>query len=309
MLFGRKTPPAAPKADSPTPPQPGARPFTAGEAGNSMSPLASLNAQPGGPMSGPPTGAHAPAAAAGIPAPSSMAPTMAQALSDAQPAYPAYPDMPSASKGPDMNSIPKPPSAPSVPGAGFKPDVPRRVVDLPGSAVRQPAAPIPSAGMQAAGMQAAGMQAAPVPAAPVQPAAHVPAMPEQRRLIVGRDISLSGEIGSCDVVVVEGTVEAKLRDGRSVEIAETGLFKGSVEIEEADIAGRFEGDIIVRGRLTVRATGKITGSIRFGELAVDAGGQLIGDIQLYSAAATAARPAAPAPVAAEPAPAPAAEAV
>jgi cytoskeletal protein CcmA (bactofilin family) len=212
---------------------------------------------------------------------------MAHALADTQHAAQAYPDMPSASKGPDMNSIPKPPSAPSVPGAGFKTDVPRRVVDMPGSAPRQPSIPV------------ATPAAAPVAQAPVAPAPLAPAMPEQRRLTVGRDISLTGEIGSCDVVVVEGTVEAKLREGRLVEIAETGLFKGSVDIEEADIAGRFEGDIAVRGRLTVRSTGKITGSIRFGELAVDAGGQLIGDVQLYAAKAAAApaqQVAAPAPV-------------
>ncbi|MFP5514499.1 MAG: polymer-forming cytoskeletal protein [Alphaproteobacteria bacterium] len=259
MLFGRKTPPAAPKADSPAPPQPGARPYAPGEAGAVSSPLTSLNNPvPGQLPGGDPTSAVAAGAAA---------PSMAHALADAQHAAPAYPDMPSASKGPDMNSIPKPPTAPSVPGAGFKTDVPRRVVDMPGAAPRQPSIPVAT-------------PAAPVAAAPVPVA---PAMPEQRRLTVGRDISLTGEIGSCDVLVVEGTVEAKLREGRLVEIAETGLFKGSVDIEEADIAGRFEGDIAVRGRLTVRSTGKITGSIRFGELAVDAGGQLVGDIQLYGA--------------------------
>ncbi|MBP2306250.1 hypothetical protein GBZ48_12940 [Azospirillum melinis] len=265
MLFGRKTPPAAPKADSPVPPQPGVRPYTPGEPGAVSSPLASLN-----------NPAHAPASApTSAVAAGAAAPSMAHALADTQHAAPAYPDMPAASKGPDMNSIPKPPSAPSVPGAGFKTDVPRRVVDMPGSAPRQPSIPI-------ANPAAAPVAQAPVAPAPVAPAPVAPAMPEQRRLIVGRDISLTGEIGSCDVVVVEGTVEAKLREGRLVEIAETGLFKGSVDIEEADIAGRFEGDIAVRGRLTVRSTGKITGSIRFGELAVDAGGQLIGDIQIYS---------------------------
>lgn len=281
MLFGRKTPPAAPKADSPVPPQPGVRPYTPGEPGAVSSPLASLNTPGSAPGS---------AVAAGA-----AAPSMAHALTDPQSASPAYPDMPSAPKGPDMNSIPKPPSAPSMPGAGFKPDVPRRVVDMPGSAPRQPSIPVatPAAAAQA-----------PVQA-PVAQAPMAPAMPEQRRLTVGRDISLTGEIGSCDVLVVEGTVEAKLREGRSVEIAESGLFKGSVEIEEADIAGRFEGDISVRGRLTVRSTGKITGSIRFGELAVDAGGQLIGDIQLYGA-----RPAAaPAPAQAPVGQVPAAEAV
>ncbi|HEY0836305.1 MAG TPA: polymer-forming cytoskeletal protein [Azospirillum sp.] len=164
-----------------------------------------------------------------------------------------------------MNTTPpKSPAAPTIPGSSFKPDVPRRVVDVPGVAPRRPD----------------GL-AAPAPVAAPEPVA--PAAADQRRLIVGRDISLSGEIGSCDVLVVEGTVEAKLRDGRSIEITETGLFKGSVEIDEADIGGRFEGDLSVRGRLTVRSGGKITGSIKYGELSVEAGGQLIGDVQVLSA--------------------------
>ena len=108
MLFGRKTPPAAPKADSPVPPQPGVRPYTLGEPGAVSSPLASLNApaQPPGP--GTPAAASAPTSAV---AAGAAAPSMAHALADTQHAAPAYPDMPSASKGPDMNSIPKPPSA------------------------------------------------------------------------------------------------------------------------------------------------------------------------------------------------------
>lgn len=170
---------------------------------------------------------------------------------------------PLADKGPDMSTM-KTPSAPTPAPSSFKPDIPRRVVDIPGApAGRRPDAP-------------AGLGAAPVPAAAT----------DMRRLIVGRDISLSGEITACDVLVVEGTVEAKLRDGRNIEISESGLFKGSVEIDEADIAGRFEGDISVRGRLRLRASGKITGTIRYGELEVEAGGQLIGEIQVLGASVT-----------------------
>jgi cytoskeletal protein CcmA (bactofilin family) len=99
-----------------------------------------------------------------------------------------------------------------------------------------------------------------------------------RKLIVGRDISLSGEIAACDHLVVEGTVDATLREGQRIEIAESGLFRGKVEISEADIAGRFEGEITVRGRLRVRSTGRIDGKIQYGELEVEAGGHLEGQV-------------------------------
>ncbi len=100
-----------------------------------------------------------------------------------------------------------------------------------------------------------------------------------RRLTVGREITLTGEIATCDVLVVEGNVSATLRDGRLVEITEAGTFQGSVEIDNADIAGKFEGDLVVHDRLTVRSTGRITGRVQYGELEVQAGGQIIGEMQ------------------------------
>lgn len=261
MLFGRKNSPIG----SP-------KPVSADAAGDSPPAPAATDrsfADTTAPLSA------APAQAAPASPGNAVSPTPAAAAQSApvpSPAPAAY-RSPYADKGPEMTtSTPKPPIAPSIPGAGLRTDTPRRVVDIPGAPVRRPDA-----------------AAQPAPAA-------APAAPDhQRRLTVGRDISLSGEITSCDVLVVEGTVEAKLRDGRNIEIAETGLFKGSVEIDEADIAGRFEGDITVRGRLRVRSTGKITGSIKYGELEVEAGGRLIGDIQVVESGATIARIATPAP--------------
>ena len=62
---------------------------------------------------------------------------------------------------------------------------------------------------------------------------------EGKKLVVGRDISLSGKISSCEKLVVEGTVEADIADCRELEVAEGGLFKGEAKIEVAEIAGEF----------------------------------------------------------------------
>ena len=100
-----------------------------------------------------------------------------------------------------------------------------------------------------------------------------------RKLIVGREISLSGEITSCDKLIVEGSVEANLQNCHDVELAETGLFKGSATIDEIEVRGRFEGNLIVRKRLFIRATGRVSGTIRYGQIEIERGGQISGDIQ------------------------------
>ena len=102
---------------------------------------------------------------------------------------------------------------------------------------------------------------------------------EIRKLIVGREITLSGEVTSCDMLIVEGSVEANLTNCRDVDIAESGLFKGSAAIEEAEIRGRFEGNLTVRKRLFIKATGRVSGTIRYGQIEIECGGQISGDIQ------------------------------
>jgi cytoskeletal protein CcmA (bactofilin family) len=117
---------------------------------------------------------------------------------------------------------------------------------------------------------------APIAAPPLSPRR---SEADARSLIVGREITLSGEITSCDRLIVEGSVEANLQNSREMDIAESGLFKGTATISEAEIRGRFEGNLTVRKRLYIRATGRVSGTIRYGQIEIECGGQISGDIQ------------------------------
>lgn len=107
--------------------------------------------------------------------------------------------------------------------------------------------------------------------------------PEAKVLMIGREISLSGQITACDRVIVEGKVEAQLTDSRFVEVSETGQFKGSAEVEEAEIRGRFEGRLSVRGRLLIRGSGKVSGEIAYGQVEIECGGEISGTVQTVAA--------------------------
>ena len=106
------------------------------------------------------------------------------------------------------------------------------------------------------------------------------------KLTVGPNIKLKGvEITDCDTLVVEGLVEATM-DSRVIQIAEQGAFKGSAEIDIAEIHGVFDGNLTVRQKLVIYATGKVTGKIRYGKVVIEEGGQLSGDIECSVAAST-----------------------
>ncbi|MDO9358361.1 MAG: polymer-forming cytoskeletal protein [Polaromonas sp.] len=105
------------------------------------------------------------------------------------------------------------------------------------------------------------------------------------KLTVGPNIKLKGvEITDCDTLVVEGLVEATM-DSRVIQISERGAFKGSAEIDIAEIHGEFDGNLTVRQKLVIYATGKVTGKIRYGKLVIEEGGQLAGEI-LFGAVAS-----------------------
>jgi cytoskeletal protein CcmA (bactofilin family) len=98
------------------------------------------------------------------------------------------------------------------------------------------------------------------------------------KLIVGPDIKLKGaEITDCDTLVVEGRVEASM-DSRVIQITEHGTFVGKAGVDMAEIRGRFEGELTARGHLVVRASGKVSGTIRYGRLSIEEGGELSGNI-------------------------------
>jgi cytoskeletal protein CcmA (bactofilin family) len=96
-------------------------------------------------------------------------------------------------------------------------------------------------------------------------------------LVVGRAIALSGEIGACDKLIVEGRVSAELHRCRHIEITRTGRFSGVAEVETAEIVGRFDGELTAR-RVVVRPSARMSGKIRYGQLIVEPGAQIRGDI-------------------------------
>jgi cytoskeletal protein CcmA (bactofilin family) len=110
------------------------------------------------------------------------------------------------------------------------------------------------------------------------------------KLIVGPNIRLKGvEIDACDTLVVEGRVEATMVS-RTIQIAESGAFSGTVDVETAEIRGTFEGEMTARKKLVIHASGRVSGKIRYGKMLVQEGGEMSGDVAaLGEAAASAAK--------------------
>ena len=97
------------------------------------------------------------------------------------------------------------------------------------------------------------------------------------RMTVGPGINLKGDISDCDTLVVEGTIEATLV-GEILEVSEGGTFTGTAKVAEAEINGRYEGELTVTGVLQIRSGGHVTGTIKYGRIEVDSGGEISGSL-------------------------------
>ncbi|MDA0229488.1 MAG: polymer-forming cytoskeletal protein [Proteobacteria bacterium] len=103
---------------------------------------------------------------------------------------------------------------------------------------------------------------------------------DSRRLTVGRDMSLSSaEISDCDRLVIEGTIEGNLNSARYLEIDYGGVFRGTAVVDNAEIAGTFEGELTVHNRLAIHASGLVLGQVRYGQLEVERGGRINGQAE------------------------------
>ena len=138
----------------------------------------------------------------------------------------------------------------------------------------------------------ASMSLPPKPSAPstgaAAPGVTMPPRPgraaqtDRRTLVVGKGISLQGTVSDAERLVVEGTVESQMIQASELFVAQAGIFKGEVQVEDAEIAGLFDGTITARNSLVIRATGKVNGVARCRKLSVEEGGQVSGRMEMLT---------------------------
>jgi cytoskeletal protein CcmA (bactofilin family) len=152
--------------------------------------------------------------------------------------------------------------------------------------------PTPMPGGSTAPNASTAIPAMPRPAAtPAAPAGRAPRdSGERRTLVVGRGISVQGTVQDAERLVVEGTVEASMIHAAELSISHGGVFKGEVEVEDAEIAGTIDGTLTARGSLVVRATGRLLGTARCRRLQVEDGGQITGRMEMLNEPARSEQP-------------------
>jgi len=106
----------------------------------------------------------------------------------------------------------------------------------------------------------------------------------EKQMIVGYGISVEGRIDNCDRLVIDGNMNCELSDLKTLIISESGHFQGKGEIKEAEISGRFDGELVVDGHITIMESGRVDGKITYKSIEIKPGGKFTGEIILQDSA-------------------------
>ncbi len=91
--------------------------------------------------------------------------------------------------------------------------------------------------------------------------------------IIMADTVVEGDLSSAGRVVVNGRVQGSLT-APSVVINDTGAVYGSLRAESAEVLGAVQGEIFVRGLLSIASTGSVSGDVEYDKIAMEQGGNL-----------------------------------
>jgi cytoskeletal protein CcmA (bactofilin family) len=93
------------------------------------------------------------------------------------------------------------------------------------------------------------------------------------RNVVGKNTSIVGDVKSEGDFRIDGTVEGTVKTAGRVVIGAMGSVMGKIVCENADIEGKFSGELLVNNLLTLKATAKISGEVIISKLLVEPGAE------------------------------------
>lgn len=97
-------------------------------------------------------------------------------------------------------------------------------------------------------------------------------------LVVREDTAIQGEIRNCRQIEIYGYVEGQLAAER-VLVHQGGRLYGTIKTDTAEVHGTLEGNVFVKHLITIRSSGTVSGNVQYGQLALEAGGNLSADVR------------------------------
>ncbi|QGM93477.1 polymer-forming cytoskeletal protein [Methylocystis rosea] len=100
---------------------------------------------------------------------------------------------------------------------------------------------------------------------------------EENVAYIGAGVTLKGEISASDLIIVDGAIEGDV-SARVIQVGQGGVIRGKVSATEADVSGWISDHVEIKQLLVVRATGRVEGKITYGEIELEKGAVIAGEL-------------------------------
>ena len=97
------------------------------------------------------------------------------------------------------------------------------------------------------------------------------------KVIIGEGVTIKGEISDASEVQIDGTADIVLKTD-NLTVGSTGKLNGNIQVENADIWGKIDGDVKVSSTLTIQELGSASGKIEYAKMQIKLGGEVTGEL-------------------------------
>ncbi|MCX6934791.1 MAG: polymer-forming cytoskeletal protein [Verrucomicrobia bacterium] len=104
--------------------------------------------------------------------------------------------------------------------------------------------------------------------------------PENSQTVIGKSVTIKGEITGSEPLIIEGTVEGRVQCDTSIMIRDSGLVKADLDAANLNIAGGVIGNISVKEKVEIVNGGYVVGDIRAPRIVINEGASVKGHIEM-----------------------------
>ncbi|MFM2426177.1 MAG: hypothetical protein RL707_3 [Pseudomonadota bacterium] len=102
-------------------------------------------------------------------------------------------------------------------------------------------------------------------------------MSKENSIFIGEGVVFKGSIKAPSQAIISGQFDGDL-EAHDVLIGVSGVVTGKTTAQFVDVKGELNESVISRELLIVRGTGRVRGSVTYGEIEIERGGQVKGDM-------------------------------
>lgn len=98
--------------------------------------------------------------------------------------------------------------------------------------------------------------------------------------VIGKAITIDGEISGTEPIVIEGTVKGKISLDSSVNVSSGAVVEADVRSQLIEVSGHITGNIVASERVEITSNGRMVGDIKSPRILIADGAGFKGHIDM-----------------------------